>query len=428
MSIATTCTPERIGLTVAMNGDACLHGTPLQLPPKECGVLRLLLRSWPAQVSKQDFDLHLWHGGMTDEGLARAVANLRRLLSPIPGLAIRSVYGRGYQLVIQAQASNAKHQTGANVALLETLDYAHQRMQLGSEASLNKANGLIREVMQNAPSLLEAKVAHAQCLADMVASGRDLSPEELDRAIELLDEVGREAPGLTGIDTLKAHLLDCAWRFDEARPLHLLAVQKDPENAKGHFHHGWHLIACGAVETAIQVLQHAQTLAPYSLPITLLLAHASLIADDQPQFSRWVDKAHHDHPENPKAAIWRLSRDAIQTPHEGLLARARQITPDEQAWTFTTASLTFVLARCGADDEARRLIERHAPTDRSQQALLASTYLLLDEPDQAMSVVQQAAHANCGFLPILLRTPTLAGLYGLPEYPALQQRVFARLP
>lgn len=428
MSIAPTRTPEKTGLTVAMNGDVCLHGTPLQLPPKECGVLRLLLRNWPAQVSKQDFDLHLWRGGMTDEGLARAVANLRRLLSPIPGVGIRSVYGRGYQLVIHAQPSGAKQQTGANVALLETLDYARQRMQVGSEASLTKADGLIREVMQNAPSLQEAKVAHAQCLADMVAGGRDLSPQELDRAIELLDDVSRESPDLTGIDTLKAHLLDCAWRFDEARPLHLLAVENSPDNAKGHLHYGWHLIACGEVDAAIEVLQLAQTLAPYSLQITLLLAHASLIANDQPQFSHWVDKAHHDHPENPKAAIWRLSRDAIQAPHESLLTRVRQITPDEQAWTFTTASLTFVLARCGADEEARQLIKRHAPVDRSQQALLASTYLLLDEPDLAMSVVQQAARANCGFLPILLRTPTLSGLYNLPEYPALQQRVFARLP
>lgn len=428
MSIAPTRTPEKTGLTVAMNGDVCLHGTPLQLPPKECGVLRLLLRSWPAQVSKQDFDQHLWRGGMTDEGLARAVANLRRLLAPIAGLGIRSVYGRGYQLVIQAQPSSAKQQTGASVALLETLDYAHQRLQLGSEASLAKADGLIREVMQNAPSLQEAKVAHAQCLADMVAGGRDLAPEELDRAIDLLDEVGRESPDLAGIDTLKAHLLDCAWRFDEARPLHLLAIKNNPENAKGHFHHGWHLIACGEVNAAIAVLQLAQTLAPYSLHITLLLAHASLIANDQPQFSHWVDKAHHDHPENPKAAIWRLSRDAIQAPHEGLLARVRRITPDDQAWTFTTASLTFVMACCGANDEARQLIERHSPADRSQQALLAPTYLLLDEPDLAMSVVQQAARANCGFLPILLRTPTLSALHDLPEYPALQQHVFAKLP
>ncbi|UCJ17100.1 winged helix-turn-helix domain-containing protein [Pseudomonas sp. MM211] len=428
MSIAPTRTPEKTGLTVAMNGDVCLHGTPLQLPPKECGVLRLLLRNWPAQVSKQDFDLHLWRGGMTDEGLARAVANLRRLLTPIAGLGIRSVYGRGYQLIIEAQPSSAKQQTGTNVALLETLDYARQRMQLGSEASLAKADGLIREVMLNAPSLQEAKVAHAQCLADMVAGGRDLSPEELDRAIELLDEVGRESPDLTGIDTLKAHLLDCAWRFDEARPLHLLAVENSPENAKGHFHHGWHLIACGEIEPAMQVLERAQALAPYSLQITLLLAHASLIANDQPQFSQWVDKAHRDHPENPKAAIWRLSRDAIQSPHAGLVEQVRKITPDEQTWTFTTASLSFVLASCGADDEARQLIERHATVDSSLQALLASTYLLLNEPEEAMFVVQQAAHANCGFLPLLLRTPTLSGLHRMAEYPALQQRVFARLP
>lgn len=428
MKTSTPCPPEKIGLTLAENGDVYLHDIPLQLPPKESGVLRLLLASWPATVSKQHFDEEVWRGGMTDEGLARAVANLRRLLQHVQGLGIRSVYGRGYLLLTTAHATASEQQDSPPVALLETLDYAHQRMQIGSDAALLKAAELIREVMCQTPDLREAKLAYAQCLADMVAAGRDLSPDELDQAIELLDEADRGPSVLPSLVTLKAHLRDCTWRFDAARPLHLIAVQNSPEDARSHLYHGWHLIACGETDAAIEALKRALALAPYSLRITLLLAHASLIANDQRQFSQWVDKAHHDHPENPKTILWRLCRDAIQHPTPELLVRAGQIAPDEQAWAFTTAALAFVHARCGDADEARRLIKNHPPMNRSQKALLASTYTLLDEPDQALFLLQQAASTQCGLLPVLLRTPILAGLQHLPGFLAIQQQVFTRLP
>ena len=66
--------------------------------------------------------------------------------------------------------------------------------------------------------------------------------------------------------------------------------------------------------------------------------------------------------------------------------------------------------------------------NRSQKALLASTYALLDEPDQSLFLLRQAAGTQCGLLPVLLRTPILAGLQHLPGFLAIQRQVFTRLP
>lgn len=420
--------PSKAGLSVANNGDIRLHGNPLPLPPKESAVLRLLLWQWPERVSKEDFDQQVWHGGMTDEGLARVVANLRRRLHDLRGLCIRSVYGRGYQLFLQASRNDEPHAPAIAMAQHDTLAYARQRIQLGSVASLATARQLIEELMIAAPSFPDAKLAYAECVAGMLASGCEVEPQAIERALSLVDEAHPHLPGPHRADTLRAHLLDCCWRFDEARPLHRLATRNAPEDASCHFNLGWHLLACGEDQAAIAALERALELAPFSLPVTLLLAHTCFISGDASRFAHWVRKAKHDHPENSKALIWELVHQAIIAPHPVLLERARRLLLDEQSWIVACASQVFILTCCGAHDEARQLIADHGTQDRCEQVLLASSLLRLGQGEQALRVVRTAAALGYGHLPIYLRSPTFSALQAFDGYADIHQQVFCKVP
>src|ERR1700675_738742 len=97
-----TRSPESMGLTVDDEGFIYHCGRPVPLPPKEQGVLRLLILGWPKTVTKEAFAQQIWAGRMSDESLARCITQLRHALSKIAPVKIQTAYSRGYRLVTEA--------------------------------------------------------------------------------------------------------------------------------------------------------------------------------------------------------------------------------------------------------------------------------------------------------------------------------------
>lgn len=197
------------GLLACADGFVYLHGSPLALPPKEQAALHLLISEWPKVVSKERFAQQVWPGqDMSDESLARCMAQLRKPLSRCTRLRIQSVYQRGYRLVVPQEAAlpalptlvpgavhaRLLHDALAQPAHVAVLTHARQLVQQRTPASLQHAEQLLTELIAQAPGYLAAPLALAECLACQISSGLALDCTPALRGLALLDQVRQAAP------------------------------------------------------------------------------------------------------------------------------------------------------------------------------------------------------------------------------------------
>ncbi|OPA99748.1 transcriptional regulator [Pseudomonas fluorescens] len=103
----------------SLHGDGRLTGedADIQLPPKEWHVLRLLLTSDGALMTKDRLLETVWPGGdVAEESLTRCIYALRKHLKKDKGF-IKTIYGRGYRFTcavrIEQLASRPQGQRGA---------------------------------------------------------------------------------------------------------------------------------------------------------------------------------------------------------------------------------------------------------------------------------------------------------------------------
>lgn len=429
--------PLAVGLRVGPCGTIFFQDRPLLLPPKESGVLTLLLNDWPRVVSKERFSTLVWSGGMSDAGLARSITQLRHALASVDNLAIRSAYGRGYQLVLGASSGTGQVAVDtprytrlidaamAPAGMAESLIHARQLIQVRTGSAFGRAQCLLLEMIEHAPTYMAAKVAYAECISAMVSSGYNVERHAICGALELLDEVELHAPETVGLHSQQAHLLDCVWDFRSAFERHRQALCVSLEDSASHHYFGWHLLATGAPEQAVGAFKQARKLAPFFLPSTIMLARASMMAGDMEQALQWANQATNEHPESSHAQIYLLSLRAYINPTAELLRQARDVPLSDLSWSFAAASVAYVLARCGEHEQALQVVERWSQSPSTSQNVSHVTPLLvLGEQERAMRLMEDAAQQNFGSLPIFMRVRENAEITQHPRYGALHQRVF----
>ncbi|QEI08977.1 hypothetical protein FXN63_26355 [Pigmentiphaga aceris] len=434
-------TPAMLGLDIDKHGFVHYRSAPLTLPPKARAALGLLLQEWPAVVPKRRFAQDIWRGAMSDESLARCMTQLRNGLLGITRLKIRAIYGEGYQLQVVDPAAPASavptpqsmhlrllDTAMAAPALAETLLYARTLIQRYTPSSLLRAEDLLRGLIEHAPDYVPAKIAFAESLASQVSCGLGLRPERIEEGLDLIDDAARRAPDATGLWSQRAHLLDCAWRFDEASLVHARALETGMADPITHYHHGWHLLACGRFDEAVQALSRAHSLAPLSRGLTTMLARAYTFVDQPENGLQYARKAYAEHPDSLQAHIYLLTYEAYVQPRAELIDQLMQIRLGPGSWSFAASSMAYGLARCGAFDAAAAVIARHANDNPSMRATFTSALLLLGETEAAHARIADAAELGCGFLPLSMRAPENRLLHQHPAYGAVAEQVFAALP
>jgi DNA-binding winged helix-turn-helix (wHTH) protein len=428
-------TPAMLGLDLDKNGFVYYRSAPLPLAPTARAVLQLLLREWPAVVGKQQFAHEVWDGVMSDESLARCMTQLRGVLAGVPGLKIRAAYGEGYQLQVTDVAAvtpqfhlRLRDTAMAAPALAETLMHARTLIQQYTPSSLLRAEDLLRGLMEHAPDYVSAKIAFGESLAAQVSSGMGLRPDRLEEGLKLLNAAAAQAPDAVGLWSQKAHLLDCAWRFDEAAPLHRKALQTGAADPATHHHHAWHLLACGHFAEAVSAMEKAHALAPYECGVTTMLARTHTFADTPEVGMTYARKAYADHPDNLQAYIHLLAYKAYLEPRADLVDKFLAIKLGPRSWSFAASSIAYGLARCGATEAAAAIVARHDADNPSMRATFTSVLLLLGDTDAAHARVVDAAELGCGFLPVSMRAPENRQLGDHPGYADVAGRVFGALP
>ena len=407
------------GLAVDAEGNVYLRGAKLELAPKELAVLHRLLVRWPNVVRKDEFLQHIWAGRMmSDESLARCVAQARKALAAVPGVAIKALYGQGYCIERSGGPhmpvplhQTAFHRRLMDIAqapslLAETVSHCESLIHLRTRFSLQQSEQLLRTVLQQDGNYLAARVHLAICLAAQVTSGMGDGRRNLAEGLELLaPALERGCPG--SATTVHAHLLDCSWRFAEAEPLHRKALQQAGDDAATHYHYGWHLLAQGRCEQAVAAMQMAHTLRPFSVAISIMYARTLLAMAQVDQAVEVVTDMCARFPDSAAASLYSISLQAARRPCAEVAERARLVRVDCLAWPLCNSNLAFIHARCGdhaAAWSAIRAQDDEGPTLRLSHA---GALFLLGAVDEAFARIEQAFAARVSILPVLLHLPEL---------------------
>ncbi|MBN9430051.1 MAG: tetratricopeptide repeat protein [Burkholderiales bacterium] len=429
--------PLSIGLRAGNDGFVYHREVPLSLPPKEQAVLHLLISQWPKAVEKSLFADIAWGGrGMSDESLARCVAALRRALAPMSRLRISSVYRFGYQLqILDESQADARPPVGhlrmheaakGAPPLAESVIFAGQLISQRTVSSLRRAETVLRSVIAQNDQFMAARIAIANCLAAQLSVGLREGQATVDEALEFLSVVEREAPQTPGLRSQYAHLLDCAWRFDEAHSQHQQALADDPEDSDTLYHYGWHLLATGSTKAALAVLGRAAAQNPFSLAGAILCAYALMAGGQLDEAEALLHDQCLKHPDSVAAQVCRLALQALIGPKPELLQAADAFLLDASSWPFGAATLAYVRARCGDHAGAQRLLAQQAQVGATLRAAHMPALLVMGCIDEAANVAACAVQFGCGALPILLQLPEAAALRDHPRFAEVAAQVYRR--
>ena len=425
--------PAAVGLMALDDGFVYFDSKLLSLPPKERGVLHLLVREWPKTVSKDQFAQTIWLGQtMSDESLARCVAQIRQIIPSRARTSIQSVYRHGYRLLHLPLLANPEpplnhprllRDAMASPQSVEALTYARQLMQQRTPIALQRAELLLRDLIAKAPYYLAARLAFAECIACTFSSGLAVQRKHLIEGLAQLKELQSTTSDMPGLYAETAHLLDCAWRFDEAATLHAQALQHCQEDVATHYYRGWHLLATAHPREAVLALRAASSLNPFSVNVTILLARALAFAGEPQAGLEQMQQAHEAAPENQQLHAYFLAYQAYLCPLPYLVRQVKTILLGAASWTFAASSIAYVLARCGRSMEAMHLVHTKSSENASLRANYIGPLLVLGEHEEAMRRALAASNEGCGQLPLILLAPENAALRKHPKYENLQRMI-----
>ncbi|MDY0749076.1 tetratricopeptide repeat protein [Paucibacter sp. R3-3] len=391
-------------------------GRYLKLAPKERAVLAQLLQSGEKVVSKSDFAATAWSGGeMTDEGLARSISRIRKVLSP-HGAKVASEYGTGYRLVMSGAAAQARRPSRQDT---DALAHARQLLIQRTPATISRCIELTRTLCAQSPRLLDARVVLVEALAVAILWGQVQTRPAVAEGMQILDMCVDGLSDFPGAHACRGVLLDLAWRFREAEVHFNRALAREPESVDVLLAFGRHLLCMDRCEEAVQVLRRVLNLSPHTLHARMNLARALIQGGRPGDAVAEVRAAQSDHPSTPVLQAFALAIEAMAEPRPELETIARRMTEGTDAPPFAWSVLAFVQSRLGRREATLDIVETVllcSSMDTGQRALYAAPLAAIGEYDRAAALLEAAAEERCGILGIVLRDPAHA--HWLYEHPA----------
>lgn len=96
------------------DGFLCCGAEEVYLPPKEAGVLNVLLSNAKRVVSKHKIINDVWSSAVSDESLTRSIYRIRTALGQSKeNIFIETVYGKGYRFVMDVNTTVSDVSTSA---------------------------------------------------------------------------------------------------------------------------------------------------------------------------------------------------------------------------------------------------------------------------------------------------------------------------
>ena len=226
-----------------------------------------------AAISRIDLVDRCWGDkSAKDEGLARAVTDLRKSFRQAGTDPIESVYGLGYRLSV---TNAVPHIDAAARRSASFCREAWHRLYQRRAASLESADHLFDLAASESPNdlrvwlgIAETQIHRMRLAYAPAIEAWARARAALDRALTI-DQSSADAQALLG-----RGLTWVEWNFAEALEYLDRALQTDPDGYISNQASGWHNLSLGHLDSALKYFYRAIEIDPAAMPARGILAVA----------------------------------------------------------------------------------------------------------------------------------------------------------
>ena len=396
-------------------------GTSTRLPPRLARLLRALVAGRGRSVSKPDLLDSVWgrHQG-SDQRLAKAVSDLRRVFQRHGVGQIESVYGSGYRLVPRDEHNSRLLLRDKVQALCAEASYrVHER----DRDSLRIAEKLYTIALELDPRCRDANLGLAGTQLHGVQNGFWSAKPAWLIARKHLDAVRQIDP-----DSLMLYvLLSLGIGLIEDDPVAACALQSDIRRCNrgalvGHPVPSYLHLASGRPERAVEDIQVALERDPASAAALALMPYALLCAGKHAGALRATATSLAADPTIPAIqALCGWVEATIGDPQDAakLTSMAHKARP---ASSHFAAIHAYALARIGNREAAIRVLHQNLGREDGiapATSMAAIAWVALGQHDKAIGSLRHAADERCFWRRIVYHDPRLEALRDEPTVRAL---------
>jgi len=398
-------------------------GKVIKIPPKEEALLRLLLHNAGQVVSHEMIERELWpRQSISPSSVARCVYSLRGILGGQREEYIETIPKRGYRFVkpVMSAGGDVASPVLARMGNVSPLAYSHfieglAQANRPDPASQERAVALFEEANRVEKGFPIALGAIAECRAYQAMWGFISAPEARRLVTQAYKAALEADPTLVSARCVKGWAEGMLQRrFEVALQTIEVALEHDPNYAKGQVYRSLILRSAGRVEACVCAAQAAYQMDPHSL----LIRHAfswSLFCARQVKEALGIEKAIlKNDPDDVVAGAYTGLMSAYMGRHQDGVTLCRHAYEISSQNPAIATALSYALAQAGACDEARRLAENTLQRKRpyTLRPHLAMTFVSLGDTESAVRLLLEAHKSGCPWAPCALIDPRLGPLAG----------------
>lgn len=411
-------------------------GKPVHLPPKEKGLLLVLLGARGQIVRKEDLMVRVWGTNETsDESISRTVYRLRVAMQSSGGPeVVETVYNSGFRVTAVVREATMKESSSLN-ALTNS-------MRPNAIAALISAREfLARQSIEDIEAAASAVRLAISLDASYAAAWSTLAEIRIFQAVRSLRpprEAGwlaREAAQTAlSIDPQSASALailgwvrvmieqDCEHGVDDLDR----AIAIDPDYWIATLLRGWVLQAAGRLDEAVAMMRRTLDLNPVSYAVHSILPMYMLLAGKSTEALELSQELAKRFPTVDNSQGIAAVIASVNGLHDEAVVygwKAVELAPHTP---LLHAPLAYALAFAGRHEEAYSVLKaiEESPLPRPSAAL-APVYLALGEREKAIALLQDACERGIPQFAWTRDDPRLAALHGDPVVERLWARIWA---
>ena len=410
-------------------------GQPVHLPPKEKGLLQLLLGARGQVVRKDDLVAKVWGSSdASDESISRAVYRLRVAMQSSGGPeVVETVYNSGFRVTVPIRISSMEESSSLNsitrssrpnavAALISAREFIARRSAADIEAAANAARMAISVDPGFAAAwstLAEIRVFQATRSLRPPREAGWLAKEAAHAALEI-DPDSASALAIRGWVRV---LID----QDHRRGLEDVdrAIAHDPDYWVASLLRGWVLQAAGRHAESVDMMRRALDLNSVGHSVNSILALYLMYAGSLDEALEVAYELAKRFPTIDNAQGIASIVCSVHGLHEEAIAfghRAMELAPHTPIMQTPLAS---ALAMAGQHADARRVL---AAIEVSKlplpSASMASIYLALGERERAVEKLIDASERGVPQFAWTRDDPRLTSLHGEPSLERAWDRIW----
>lgn len=412
-------------------------GQPVHLPPKEKGLLHVLLAARGQIVRKEDLMVKVWGTSETsDESISRTVYRLRVAMHSSGGAeVVETVYNAGFRVTVPVREVSMKESSSLNAlthsmrpnaiaALISAREFLARQSVEDIEASANAvrlAISLDPTFSAAWATLAEIRIFQAMRSLRPPREAGWLAKEAAQTALNI-DPQSASALSILGWVRVMIDQ-DCERGLDDLDR----AVSIDPDYWVANLLRGWVMQAAGRNEEAVQMMRRALELNSVSHAVNSTLALYLMFAGksiEGLELAQVLAKRFSTVDNSQGIACVLCSVNGLHDEAVAFGWKAMELAPHTP---MMHTPLAYALAFAGRHDEARSVLSAVESSNLPQPtASIAPVYLALGDRTKAIALLQDASERGIPQFAWTRDDPRLASLRGDPVVERLWSRIWSR--